>query len=78
MAKLTDFELLQNVVIYLHQIIHYSDGMTEEALKKDLKPTDAICYCTMQFGENISEISDEFKSENPLISPLDWDNQSLH
>jgi len=72
MAKLTDFELLQNAVIFLHRIMYYSEGMTEKQLIKDIKATDAICYCSIQFGENISKISDDFKSRNSQLSPINW------
>lgn len=72
MAKLTDFERLHNAVIFLYRIMLYSEGMTEKKLKIDIKATDAICYCTMQLGENISKISDDFKSSNSRLSPMDW------
>ena len=72
MSKLNDFQLFENVLIYLARIEHYNKDLTQSFQNKDFKTQDAILYCIQQFGNCISDISDGFKKRNSQIDILQW------
>jgi uncharacterized protein with HEPN domain len=72
MAKLTDFELIENVLISIYRIAYYSENLTDNKLNEDPKSSDAIKYCLLQLGKNISKISKEFQQNYTALSGIDW------
>jgi len=72
MAKLNDFQLFENVLIYINRIANYTENLTEDKLNNDLKTTDAVMYCIQQIGKNIAKISNGFQQKHREISGIDW------
>jgi len=72
MAKLSDFELIENALISIYRIAYYSENLTENKLNEDPKSSDAIKYCLIQLGKNISKISKEFQQKYTELSGIDW------
>lgn len=70
MAKLTDFQRIENTFIYINRIASYINDVTETTLFKDSKTVDAIMYSILQLGKNISKLSDEFKKRHVEISGI--------
>jgi|GEM_PF-3051095 len=77
MAKLNDFQKMENVFIYINRIASYINDVTEETLFNDSKTVDAITYCIQQFGKNIADISEDFKNRHMEISKLDWAKMAM-
>lgn len=72
MAKLTDFQLIENVLIYINRIANYTEDLTEDKLYKDSKTIDAVMFCLQQIGKNIAKLSDGFQQKHLEISGIDW------
>ncbi|MCK3683990.1 hypothetical protein [Maribellus sp. YY47] len=72
MAKLTDFQFLENVLIYSSRIAVYTEKLDEGNFLNDRKTVDAVLYCVLQFGKNVSSISDGFKKNHTEIMGMDW------
>lgn len=77
MAKLNDFQKMENVFIYINRIASYINEVTEKTLFKDSKTVDAVTYCILQFGKNIANISEDFKNRHAEISKLDWAKMAM-
>jgi len=72
MAKLTDFQLLENVIIYMNRIAFYTENFTVTNINKDPKTVDAVMYCIQQMGKNAHQLSEEFIKRHREVSELDW------